>query len=88
MPVVPGSPPNQAPQPAYAPDLRNVDPNQVFHAVFSQEDLTFFLPDNFDELSPEEQKEVKDKLRFCGTKFRGDRSDQPTIVTRDTLDVP
>lgn len=47
-----------------------------------------FVPDNFDQLSPEEQERIKNRLRFRGIRLRTDLKDQTVPLTRETLDIP
>lgn len=74
-------------QSVWDPDVR---PDDVFtgtYATFSQEPNDG-IPENFDQLTPEQQAEIVARLRAQGTRLRPDIKDKKVPLTRETLDVP
>jgi len=70
----------------WQPDVRP-DDNLLTPPTFTQEPQDI-IPSNFDELSPEEQKRIKDRIRFRGIRMREDIKGQTINLTRRTLDIP
>lgn len=69
---------------AYAPDVHETD-NVVVPVLIAQETPNV-LPDNFNELSPEEQEKIITRYRYGGIRCRHDINDQ-IPVSRETLDI-
>ena len=44
------------------------------------------IPDDFDDLPPEEQERIKNRLRFRGFRLRNDLRDLDVPVSRETLE--
>jgi hypothetical protein len=56
-------------------------------ATFSVQPLDEW-PADFDSLTPEEQKRLKDRYRFLGIRLRGDLDYLTIPLTKETHDVP
>lgn len=70
----------------FAPDVR---PDDVLSTpvMISQEPVES-IPDNFNELPPEEQQRIKDRMRFRGIRLRGDLPDETIPLSKETMDIP
>lgn len=71
------------------PEQSNLFPQpELTHAAtFALED-PIVLPENFNELSPEEQERIKARLRFMGIRLRSDLKFETVTLTKETLDIP
>lgn len=69
---------------AYAPDVRE-DDNIVTPVLISQETPNV-IPNNFEQLTPEEQQKIIMWYRFGGIRCRHDLDDQ-IPVSKETLDI-
>ena len=74
----------QAPQ-DIGPDIRP-DDNITVPVTIAMETIDV-IPANFDQLTPEEQEHIKNRIRFRGIRLRGDL-DNSVILTRETMDIP
>lgn len=64
-------------------------PKPVFeNPVTIDMEIPDVIPPNFDQLSPEEQERIKDRLRFRGIRLDPTLTDQTVPLTRETLDIP
>lgn len=78
-------PPPEPEYPTRKPDIGPPLPQEPLHVVDATQEVPPTLPENFDQLTPQEQEEIKAKIRFYGIK-KG--LDEPFKVTRETLDLP
>lgn len=87
MPINPSPPLPQDPKKdIFFPDVR---PDDSFeHAATHTQGFNVGIPDNFDELPPEEQEALKAQYRFGGIKLRSDIRDETIPITRETMDIP
>lgn len=70
----------------WQPDVRPED-NLVTPPTFTQEPQDV-IPLNFNELTPEEQKHIMDRIRFRGIRMREDIKGKSINLTKRTLDLP
>lgn len=70
----------------WEPDVRP-DDNLVTPPTFTQQPQDI-IPPNFDDLSPEEQKRMADRVRYGGIKMRSDLQSETVKLTKRTLDIP
>lgn len=90
MPVIPNSKPPDPPgrQSIWAPDYLPSGGNREIHAVTLAMDYNQGIPDNFDELPPEEQEKIRLKYQYLGIKMRPDIKDKTIPIQKETMDIP
>ena len=69
---------------AYAPDVHETD--HLLTPVLISQETPNVLPNNFNELSPEEQAKIVTRYKYGGIRCRHDLNDQ-VPVSRETIDI-